>query len=314
VRGTISDGVGSIEPVAQTELEVREPASALAQGSLEPDVRRSDRLIVIRPAPRWPHLDVRELWHYRELAGTFVWRDIKVRYKQTFIGVGWAFIQPFLSTVVFTLVLGKFAGFPHPGVHAVPVYVLSGLIVWQYFSSATVLSSSSIIGNINLVTKVYFPRVLIPFASVLVPFVDFLIACLVLAGATLVYGEPVDGPFWFAPFFLLLAVVTAVGAGLLLSTVNVRYRDVPYAIPYLLQIGMWISTVFVPVSSLSPRQQWIYALSPMNLAIEGFRWSLYDSPAPELGHALVSVASVTVLFLGGLWFFRRSEPRFADMI
>src|SRR5262249_53106106 len=147
----------------------------------------------------------------------------------------------------------------------------------------------------------------------LVPFVDFLLASLVLAGVGVYYREPLDGPIWPAPFFLLLAVVTALGGGLLLSTVTVRYRDVPYAIPFLLQIGMWISTVFVPVSTLSAKQQWIYALSPMNLAIEGFRWALFDSPAPDVNHGVVSVASATVLFVIGLWFFRRSEPRFADM-
>jgi len=298
--------------VAQTELEIREPAQ-LADSAAFP-ASRTGRLIIVRPAPRWPHLDLRELWHYRELAGTFVWRDLKVRYRQTFVGIAWALLQPFLSMVVFTLVLGKFGKFPHPGLQAVPVYILSGLIVWQFFANGLTISSASITSNMNLVTKVYFPRVLIPLAGVLVPFVDFLLALLVLAGVCAYYGEPIDGPVWPAPFFVLLAVVTAFGAGLFLSTVNVRYRDVPYAIPFLLQIGMWISTVFVPVSTLSAKQQWIYALSPMNLAIEGFRWALFDSPAPDVSHAVVSVASAAVLFVLGLWFYRRSEPRFADMI
>jgi lipopolysaccharide transport system permease protein len=301
--------------VAQTELEIREPAAARADGSPEGEFRRSDRVVVIRPAVRWPRLDVRELWHYRELAATFVWRDLKVRYKQTFIGVGWAIFQPLLSMVVFTLVLGKFGkGFAHTGLETVPVFILSGLIVWQYFSSAMTLAGGSITGNTNLVTKVYFPRVLIPLASVLVPAVDFLLAFCVLGGVTIYYGEPIDGPVWPAPFFLLLAVVTALAGGLLLSPINVRYRDVPYAIPYLLQMAMWISAVFYPISTLPTYAQWIYALNPMNAAITGFRWALYDSPPPVLGQTLVSIACAVIIFVAGLAFFRRSEPRFADMI
>jgi len=176
------------------------------------------------------------------------------------------------------------------------------------------ISGSSIVGNMNLVTKVYFPRVLIPFASVIVPLVDFLLACVVLAGVTVYYGEPVDGPVWPAPFFMLLAIVMSLGGGLLLSAVNVRYRDVPYVIPYLLQMGMFVSAVFYPLSNLPAKWQWIFSLNPMNAVVTGFRWALYGSPAPVPGQLLVSIASALVIFVVGLAFFRRSEPRFADTI
>jgi lipopolysaccharide transport system permease protein len=269
---------------------------------------------VIRPASGFPRLDLRELWHYRELGFTLVWRDLKIRYKQTFIGVAWALLQPFLSMVVFTFVLGRFGQFPHSGLKTVPVFILSGLIPWQYFSSAMTISGTSLVGNMNLVTKVYFPRVLIPFSAVLVPAVDFLLACCVLAGVTVYYGEPLDGPVWPAPAFLLLAVVMALGGGLLLSAVNVRYRDVPYVIPYLLQMGMFVSAVFYPVSNLPERWQWVFAINPMNAVVTGFRWALYDSPAPVTGQLLVSIGAALAIFLVGLGFFRRSEPRFADTI
>jgi len=211
-------------------------------------------------------------------------------------------------------VLGRFGQFPHVGLRTVPVFILSGLVPWQYFASAMTISGSSIVGNMNLVTKVYFPRVLIPFASVIVPLVDFLLACVVLAGVTVYYGEPVDGPVWPAPFFMLLAIVMSLGGGLLLSAVNVRYRDVPYVIPYLLQMGMFVSAVFYPLSNLPAKWPWIFSLNTMNAVVTGFRWALYGPPAPVPGQLLVSIASALVIFVVGLAFFRRSEPRFADTI
>ena len=290
------------------------PVSELRPERLTPPATTGSRVIVIRPAARFPRLDLRELWHYRELGFTFVWRDLKIRYKQTFVGVSWALLQPFLSMVVFTFVLGRFGSFPHSGLKTVPVFILSGLIPWQYFASAMTISGTSIVGNINLVTKIYFPRLLIPFSAVLVPAVDFLLACVVLAGVTVYYGEPVDGVVWPAPLFLLLAIVMSLGGGLLLSAINVRYRDVPYVVPYLLQMGMFVSAVFYPIANLPGRWQWIFALNPMNAVVTGFRWSLYNSPPPVAGQLLIGVASAFVIFVAGLQFFRRSEPRFADVI
>jgi lipopolysaccharide transport system permease protein len=213
--------------VTETEFQAREAAPAPRVRSLDSDTR-VDRVTVIKPSPRWPHLDIRELWHYRELLGALVWRDVAVRYKQTLIGIAWAILVPVLTAVVYVVVFGRFAKFPAGGL-PYPVLVLSGILPMQYFTSSLTGSSTSLVANINLVTKVYFPRVLLPLAAVIVPAVDFALGCVVLAGVMLVYDTfPGGAAVLLAPAFMGLAFVTALGAGFLLSAVNVRYRDVPY--------------------------------------------------------------------------------------
>jgi len=268
---------------------------------------------VIRPAPRWPHLDVRELWHYRELGFRLAWRDVAVRYKQTSIGVLWAILQPFLTMVVFTLVFGKFADFPSKGV-PYPIFVYSALLPWTYFASSLSTASSSLVSNKALVTKVYFPRVLLPLAGVAVPLVDFLIASVILVGMMFWFTVWPSPALVLAPLFLLMALITALGVGLFLSALNVRYRDVPYVIPFVTQIWMYVSGVVFALTALPERWQWLLALNPMTAVINGFQWGVLSSPAPDLGKTLVSVASMVVMFTVGLWFFRTSEPRFADTI
>jgi lipopolysaccharide transport system permease protein len=268
---------------------------------------------VIRPAARWPRLDLRELWHYRELLGRFVWRDVKVRYKQTFIGVAWAILQPFLTMVVFTLVFGKFAKFPNQG-QQYPVFLYSGLLLWSYFSSALTGSSMSIVSNVPLVTKVYFPRVLLPAGAALVPIVDLAMASSVLVGLMAYYHTSIGHMAYLAPSFLLLAVATALGTGLFFAALNVRYRDVPYVIPFIVQTWLYVSSVVYPIAALPLKWQWVLATNPMNGAITGFRWALVGTPPPDTGQFLVSVASAILIFLFGLAFFRASEPKFADTI
>jgi lipopolysaccharide transport system permease protein len=279
-------------------------------GALAP---RTDRVTVIKPAPRWPRLDVRELWHYRELLGRFVWRDVKVRYKQTFIGIAWAILQPFLTMVVFTLVFGKFANFPAQG-QQYPVFVYSGLLLWSYFSSALVGTSASLVANVPLVTKVYFPRILLPAGAALVPIVDFIMAFTVLIGLMAYYHTSFGDHVYLAPPFLLIAIVSALGTGLFFAALNVRYRDVPYVIPFVVQTWLYVSSVIYPIASLPLKWQWVLAFNPMNGAITGFRWALIGTPPPDTGQFLVSIASGIVIFLLGLAFFRRSEPKFADTI
>lgn len=292
-------------PVRPTPAEPGEQSPPVSSGSA--------RVTVIRPAPRWPHLDFAELWHYRELLFRLAWRDIAVRYKQTSIGVLWAILQPFLTMVVFTLVFGKFADFPSKGI-PYPIFTYSALLPWTYFASALALSSGSLVSNKGLVTKVYFPRVLLPLAGVTVPIVDFLLASSVLVGM-MVWFDVWPGPaIVLAPLFLLMALVTALGVALFLSAVNVRYRDVPYAIPFLIQIWLYLSGVVYAISALPERWQWVLALNPMTAVINGFQWGVVGTPAPDLGKFLVSVAAMLVMFVVGLWFFRRSEPRFADTI
>jgi lipopolysaccharide transport system permease protein len=278
-----------------------------------PESTRTSRVTVIRPAPRWPHLDLVELWHYRELLGRLVWRDITVKYKQTAIGVAWAILQPFLTMVVFTFIFGRFANFPSKNV-PYPIFTYSALLPWTYFASAVAIAGSCLVSNKPLVTKVYFPRVLLPLAGVAVPLVDLVLAFSVLVGMMFWFHVWPGAALLLAPLFMLLALVAALGAGLLLSAVNVRYRDVPYAIPFLLQIWLYLSGVVYAMSALPERWQWVLALNPMTAVINGFQWGVLGTAAPELGKTAVSVAATAVIFVVGLWVFRRSEPRFADTI
>jgi homopolymeric O-antigen transport system permease protein len=292
------------------ETEVREtPRDTTAPAVIDRDAR----VTVIKPAPRWPHLDLPELWHYRELLARLVWRDIAVRYKQTSIGIAWAVVQPFLTMVVFTFVFGRFANFPSKGL-PYPIFTYSALLPWTYFAAAVALSSASIVSNRGLVTKVYFPRVLLPLASVTVPIADFLPAFLVLVGMMFWYSVFPTVAILLAPFFLAMALAAALGVGLFLSALNVRYRDVPYAIPFLIQIWLYLSGVVYAISSLPEKWQWVLSLNPMTAVINGFQWGVLGTPAPELTKTLVSIAATVLFVVVGLWFFRRSEPRFADTI
>jgi lipopolysaccharide transport system permease protein len=303
---------GSIEPMSQLRLRDRVEARD-AEGRAEEIVPRTDRVTVVKPAPRWPHLDLPELWHFRELLLRLTWRDIAVRYKQTSIGVAWAILQPFLTMVVFTFIFGRFANFPSKDV-PYPIFTYSALLPWTYFASAVALSGGCLVGNRGLVTKVYFPRVLLPLAGVTVPLVDFLLASLVLGGMVVWFDVYPSLAFVLAPLFMLMAFLTALGVGLLLSAVNVRYRDVPYAIPFVLQIWLYLSGVVYAISALPEKWQWVLALNPMTAVISGFQWGVLGTAAPELSKTLVSVGATAILFVVGLWFFRRSEPRFADTI
>ena len=273
----------------------------------------SGRVTVIKPAPRLPHLDFRELWQYRELAATFTWRDLKVRYKQTAIGVAWALLQPFTTMVVLTLIFGKFAKFPSQGL-PYPVFLYAAQLPWTYVSSAFTQSSSSLSLNSQLVTKIYFPRVLLPLAAVTVPFVDFLLASTILGGMMAYYHVGVHVQLVLALLFIVLGAVTALGMGLIFAVANVRYRDVPYVIPFLVQIWFYASGTVYPIAALKPKWQWILSLNPVTGVITGFRWALIGTPPPHAGPFAVSVAMAGVIFLVGLTIFRRAEPRFADTI
>jgi lipopolysaccharide transport system permease protein len=272
------------------------------------------RLTVIRPARRLPRLDVGELWHYRELLWTLVWRDVSVRYKQTFLGVAWAILVPAFTAVVYVIVFGKFANFP-AGTTPYPSLVVAGVLPMQYFASALSLASLSLLSNLPLVTKVYFPRTLLPFAGVTVPLVDFVVGLPVLLVLMAKYDTWPDG--WkvlTAPLFILLAVVTVLGISLLLAAVNVRYRDVRYMIPVFLQVLPLLSGVMFAVDQIPEKWQWILSFNPMTGVIAGWRWAILDANPPDPGQLAVGVAVAIVLFVVGLAVFRSSEPRFADTI
>lgn len=295
--------------VENPAVDVAAPAAVLEE-DLPP---LSDRITVIRPASRVPHLDFRELWQYRELALTIVWRDLKVRYKQSLIGASWAILQPAMQTVIFTFIFGKFAKISSQGL-PYQVFVFSGLLAWTYFASSLAGASSSINVNAPLVTKIYFPRVLLPLAAVTTPLVDFLCASTVLWGMIAYYRVGLGWHLIFAPLFLLLAGVTALGVGLLFATVNVRYRDVPYAIPFLIQAWLFLSPVIYPLHSLGHQWPTILSLNPMAAVIGGFRWSIFGTPPPTALQLAISCGAALVFVLVGTAVFRSSEPRFADTI
>jgi lipopolysaccharide transport system permease protein len=286
------------------------PAPPPEEASLLPD----RRTVVIRPAKRWPHLDVRELWHFRELMFTLVWRDVVVRYKQTFLGITWAILVPALTTAVYVIVYGKFANFPH-GNTPYPSLTAAGVVPMQYFASAVTASSMSLVANLPLVTKVYFPRVLLPLAAVLVPLVDLLIALPVLLVLMAVYGTwPSSAAVAFAPAFLALGFITALGIGFLLSTLTARWRDVPYMIPVFLQILPLVSGVMYALDQIPTKWQWLFSLNPMSSVIAGWRWAILGETAPQWGQTAVSVSVAILVFALGLAVFRIYEPRFADTI
>jgi len=269
---------------------------------------------VIKPASRWPHLDVAELWHYRELLQTLVWRDVVVRYKQTFLGIAWAILVPLFTAVVYIIVFGKFADFP-AGEVSYPVLVIGGVLPMQYFASSLTGSSLSLAGNLQLVTKVYFPRALLPLAAVIVPMVDLFVGLPVLLALMWIYETWPGGlEVLMAPLFLALALMTALGAGFFLSALNVRYRDVRYMIPVFLQVLPLLSGVMYAVEQIPEKWQWILAFNPMTAVIAGLRWAALDAPAPNLAHTAVGVGVALVMFFVGLAVFRSSEPRFADTI
>jgi lipopolysaccharide transport system permease protein len=299
--------------VTETKLELPRKPRIEPPRPVEAHLEPERRTFIIRPAQRHPHLDVRELWHYRELLFRLVWRDVVVRYKQTFLGIAWSLLVPALTATVYIVVFGRFAKFPH-GTTPYPILVVAGVLPMQYFASAMTSSSMSLIANLPLVTKVYFPRVLLPLAAVTVPIVDLIVALPVLITVMAVYGAWPNGAVVMAPIFIALAFITALGAGFILATVNVRWRDVPYVIPVFLQVLPLLSGVMYALNQIPTKWQWVFSINPMSTIIAGWRWAMLGEAAPHWGQALVSVTVSFLIFLIGLAAFRSSEPRFADTI
>ena len=269
--------------------------------------------IVVEPSRRLADFNLRELWDYRDLLLFLAWRDISIRYKQTVLGTAWAVIQPVLTMVIFTIFFGNMAGVPSEGV-PYPLFSFAALLPWQYFSTTLGNAANSLVNNSNLLSKVYFPRLLIPLASLLPPAVDFVIAFIVLLVMMIFYRvAPTWNVLWL-PAFMGLAVVTALGVGLWFAALNVKYRDVRYIVPVLVQFGLFVSPVAYPSSMVPARWRPLYALNPMAGVIEGFRWALLGTntaPGPLI--AVSSVAAIIIL-VTGLFYFRRTEKTFADVI
>ena len=269
--------------------------------------------VVVEPAAGFFHLALGALWQHRELLYFLVWREVKVRYKQTLIGAGWAVCQPLLAMAIFTIIFGYFAGIPSDGV-PYPVFAYVALLPWSYFSEAITRGAGSLVADANLIRKVYFPRLVIPLASVITPLVDLSLAFLLLIGMMAWFAIT---PTWAAaalPLFVLLAVVTALTTCLWLSALNVRYRDVRHTVPFLIQLWMYASPVVYPVSMVPDQWRLIYSLNPMVGVIEGFRWALLGKGSPDLAAITISTAAVLVLLVAGLMFFSRTESTFADVV
>src|SRR6266851_3354594 len=283
-----------------SESAIRNPQSAV------PTLR-------IAPSKGWVPLKLKELWQYRELLYFLVWRDIKVRYKQTALGASWAIIQPFFTMVVFSIFFGHLAKIPSDGI-PYPIFSFTALVPWTFFANGLSQASNSLVGSGTLITKVYFPRLIIPLASVFSGIVDFLLAFVVLIAMMLYYGmAPTLNVLWL-PMFLLLALVTSLGVGLWLSALNVKYRDVRYIVPFITQFWLFVTPIAYPSSLLHQPWRTIYGLNPMVGVVEGFRWALLGTntaPGPIIA---VSSTAAIVILITGAFYFRRMEKTFADIV
>lgn len=268
--------------------------------------------IHIEPSPGWVSLRFRELWNYRELMYFLIWRDIKIRYKQTVLGAAWAIIQPVMTMVVFSLFFGKLAKMASEGI-PYPIFSFAAILPWNYFAQSLGNASNSLVASGNLITKIYFPRLIIPISSVLAGLVDFAIAFLVLIGMMFYYGVRPNLAMLLLPFFLLLSLVVALGVGLWLSALNVEYRDVRYVVPFLTQFWMFATPVVYSSSLLEEPWRTLYGLNPMVGVVEGFRWALLGTDPPKMMILVSALVSIGLL-ISGAYYFRRMEKTFADVM
>lgn len=288
-------------------------AAFLSRSSFHDRPGKDEDVLVIRPTKGWIPLKVREVWEYRELLYFLIWRDIKVRYKQTALGAAWAILQPLMTMAIFSLFFGRLAKIPSDGI-PYPLFSFAALVPWTFFSLGLAQSSNSLVSSANLIKKIYFPRLIIPVATVCSGIVDFALAFMVLLGMMLFYGiVPTVKVFWLIPF-LLLALVTALGVGLWLSALNVEYRDVRFLIPFITQFWMFATPIAYPSTLLHQPWRTVYGLNPMVGVVEAFRWALLGTnTAPGL-IIVVSSLTATAVLVSGAFYFRRMERTFADIV
>jgi lipopolysaccharide transport system permease protein len=270
-------------------------------------------ITIIQPSRGWVSLKLHELWEYRELLYFLVWRDVKVRYKQTVLGAAWAIIQPFMAMVVFSIFFGKLAKMPSDGI-PYPLFAYAALVPWGFFANGLSQASNSLVGSSHLITKVYFPRLVVPISSVISGIVDFVLAFAVLLGMMLYFGIlPTLNVIWL-PLLLLLAFVTALGVGMWLSALNVEFRDIRYVLPFLTQFWMFATPIVYPSSLLSEPWRTIYGLNPMAGVVEGFRWALLGTQTAPGPIVIVSAMAAVIILVGGAFYFRKMEKTFADLV
>jgi lipopolysaccharide transport system permease protein len=278
-----------------------------------PLLPKPDIKIRIQPSKGWIPLNLKEIWEYRELTGIFIWRDLKVRYRQTVIGALWAIVQPFLTMVIFSIFFGRLGKIPSDSI-PYPVFSFTALVPWTFFANGINLASNSLVNNSDMIKKIYFPRLTMPFASVLAGLVDFILAFIILLGMMLYYGfVPTVNIIWF-PFFILLAITTALGVSIWFSAMNVQFRDVRYMIPFITQIWLFATPVAYPSSMLSEPWRTLYGLNPMVGVVEGFRWALLGTDAAPGMMFFVSFFVSLFILVSGIYYFRRMEKVFADII
>lgn len=282
--------------VTNTELEVSQPAPS----------------IVLESRRGWS-LDLKSLWDYRELVYFLVWRDVKVRYKQTAVGIAWVILQPLFTTMLFLLIFSRLARIPSDGV-PYPLFAYSALLSWNLFAQSLTRGGDSVVQNANLITKIYFPRLILPMAAILSPLVDFTVGFLMLAAMMGWYGVTPGIQVLALPLFIVLTITTALAVSLWFSALNVRYRDVTHAVPFVVQSWMFLSPVAYPVSMIPEKWRFLYSLNPMAGVIEGFRWALLGHRAPDFQVIAISTAVVLAILIPGLIYFRQTERTFADVI
>jgi lipopolysaccharide transport system permease protein len=294
--------------VTITEMESQESKLRFTGTQSQADIP----VIRIELSRGWVSLKLWELWEYRELLYFLVWRDIKVRYKQTVIGAAWAVLQPLTTMVIFTVIFGNFAKIPSDGL-PFSIFVYTALLPWNLFASALQRSSTSVVGASHLISKVYFPRLIVPLSANFSGIVDFAIAFVILLAMMFWFGIAPTWGVLTLPLFLLLAVMTALAVGLWLSALDAQYRDVGHTVPFLIQIWMYASPVAYPVSLVPEKWRLLYSLNPMAGVIEGFRWSLLGHQSPDFGVIAVSAVVVMAILVGGIIYFKRMERTFADV-
>lgn len=267
----------------------------------------------IEPSKGWISLRLRELWAYRELLYFLTWRDVKVRYKQTALGAAWALLQPLATMIIFSLFFGKYAKIPSDGI-PYPLFSLAGVVPWMFFANGLTQSSNSLVGNSRLITKVYFPRLIVPMATIMAGLVDFVISFALLIGMMAWYHVAPSWNLFYLPLFALLACVTSLGTGLWFSAWNVQYRDVQYVIPFITQFWMFATPIVYPSSLLPEPWRTLSGLNPMSGVVEGFRWALLGTHTRPGPLVLVSATVAVAMLLSGAFYFRKMEKTFADRV
>ncbi len=270
--------------------------------------------ILTKPVKWWPRIDLREFWFYRELLYFFVWRDFKVRYKQTLIGASWAMLQPLMAMVIISFVFTTVTTID-TGDIPYPIFTYTGLLPWTFFASGIARASGSMVGGASLITKVYFPRMYLPVSAIFGGLPDFALSFVILIGLMLYYSIfPSINVIWLLPLLMVLIIITGTGIGLWLAAINVHYRDVRYLVPFITQFWLYLTPVIYPTDKLSSGWQIIYGLNPMVGVVEGFRWALLDMGNPPGPMMIVSISTSVILLITGILYFRRSETTFADVI